>query len=595
MQPHSSIAMQRTLASAGAQMLLRRASGVLNPVGTSASSPTNSVLGAVRKSSSCPNFSSVGSSCGAMEPAGRDCGSSSSSSRLVGRARRRSGSCSGGIPPTWLARVASASFRSQQLARRQSTAATERPASIQEEGGGAAADVEGLLAQLRNADVELRRMRERLAAAERREQQLLRWRESQQDPVHGQPSPDPSRTCAAGTDGSKGPGLAAEMFKEEYPTLCGVIGGVGPEASADFLLNGVIKGRARLFRRLEQHRLKTSSSSSGESCVDAASEVSSADWSHAELMELDELREANPSECNGRPSPRSTDETAPHSTDRNAPLRPLRAGLGDQSHVPLLLYDNPQIPDRTTFILNSEQYGGDARQDVGDPGPALAATALALVEAGATNISVVCNTAHFFLPAIREAVPQHVQVLDMIELTILRAVRLARRAAAAAAQQRGEGSPPPPPPLTVRLGLLATTGTCQTGIYGATAARVGAHMGGGGGGVSIEVLTPGSVEGGSQADVHDSIYRPRGIKAGYVDVGSADGERNFELLMRQATLMAERGATTVIAGCTELPLVLTPELVAARDPRITVLNPAQVLADELVYLTLRERRRPPQC
>lgn len=406
-------------------------------------------------------------------------------------------------------------------------------------------------------------MRERLAAAERREQQLLGWRESQQDPVHGQPSPDPSRTCAAGTDGSKGPGLAAEMFKEEYPTLCGVIGGVGPEASADFLLNGVIKGRARLFRRLEQHRLKTSSSSSGESCVDAASEVSSADWSHAELMELDELREANPS-------------------------------LGDQSHVPLLLYDNPQIPDRTTFILNSEQYGGDARQDVGDPGPALAATARALVEAGATNISVVCNTAHFFLPAIREAVPQHVQVLDMIELTILRAVRLARRAAAAAAQQRGEGSPPPPP-LTVRLGLLATTGTCQTGIYGATAARVGAQMGGGGGGVSIEVLTPGSVEGGSQADVHDSIYRPRGIKAGYVDVGSADGERNFELLMRQATLMAERGATTVIAGCTELPLVLTPELVAARDPRITVLNPAQVLADELVYLTLRERRRPPQC
>ena len=336
-----------------------------------------------------------------------------------------------------------------------------------------------------------------------------------------------------------------EVFKRKYPTLCGVIGGVGPEASADFFLNGIIKGRARLFRHL---RLRTASvGRASTNLVSAAREVSSAPWREEDLLRLDEL--------------------IPAQGDAGAEL-------GDQSHVPLLMYDNPQIPDRTTYILNAKEYGGPEADVVADPGPALAASALTLVEGGANLICVVCNTAHFFLPEVRAAMPEGVVVLDMIELTVLAALRK-HQAAVAAGGKEG--------PL--RLGLLATTGTCSTGIYSATAARVAAEHG-----VGIEVLKPEMVEGGSQQDVHDSIYGPRGIKAGYADVSEPEGLHNFNLLMTQASLMAAGGAHYVIIGCTELPLVMNQARVGARDARITLVNPTQCLADEVVYLTLKDHR-----
>jgi aspartate/glutamate racemase len=240
---------------------------------------------------------------------------------------------------------------------------------------------------------------------------------------------------------------ATMMFKQDFPTLCGVIGGVGPEASADFLLNGVIKGRAKLFRHLRE------AASAGEQDLESvARHVSSAPWSASDLSRLEELA------C-------PEDHTL---------------AFGDQQHVPLLMYDNPQIPDRTAFILREE---GD--EHVADPGPALAASGMALVEAGANLICVVCNTAHYFLPDLRAAMPEGVQVLHMLELTVLHALRLHT------AKFQRDG------PL-LRLGLLATTGTCATGIYATTAADVGRECG-----VEIQVLTPSEVEGGSQSDVHD--------------------------------------------------------------------------------------------
>ena len=63
---------------------------------------------------------------------------------------------------------------------------------------------------------------------------------------------------------------------------------------------------------------------------------------------------------------------------------------------------------------------------MGDLGLTLAVTTPALVEGGATNNSVACSTEHFVMPALRGTVPKHVGVLDMIELTILWEVRLAR-------------------------------------------------------------------------------------------------------------------------------------------------------------------------
>ena len=58
--------------------------------------------------------------------------------------------------------------------------------------------------------------------------------------------------------------------------------------------------------------------------------------------------------------------------------------------------------------------------------------------------------------------------------------------------------------------------------------------------------------------------------------------RNAALLREQQDLLLTRGgASCVIAGCTEIPLVLEdgPEL----------LNPTQVLADHIIWRTLRDR------
>jgi aspartate/glutamate racemase len=72
------------------------------------------------------------------------------------------------------------------------------------------------------------------------------------------------------------------------------------------------------------------------------------------------------------------------------------------------------------------------------------------------------------------------------------------------------------------------------------------------------------------------------MQAGHADTRTTEGAHNAALLRDQQALLLERGgASCVIAGCTEIPLVL-PD-----GP--TLLNPSQVLADEIVWRTIRDR------
>ena len=132
-------------ASVGAQMLCRAGfmqvlssagagAGLLAGSITRAASPTNSILGAGRMSSSCPNCRSRVGSCAGMEALGMG-GSSVGGRAANSYVRGRSRSCHGQQAPTWLARVASANFRAQQLVCKYSAAAIEGPTPIQEERG----------------------------------------------------------------------------------------------------------------------------------------------------------------------------------------------------------------------------------------------------------------------------------------------------------------------------------------------------------------------------------------------------------------------------------------------------------------------------
>ena len=104
----------------------------------------------------------------------------------------------------------------------------------------------------------------------------------------------------------------------------------------------------------------------------------------------------------------------------------------DQEHVPTLIWSDTQIPDRTAGILGGREDEIFAR---------LLASAELLERAGCTAIAIPCNTSHYFVPRLQERL--HIPILNMIEET-------ARRL-------KAQGSP--------KVGILATDGTVQMGLY----------------------------------------------------------------------------------------------------------------------------------
>ena len=169
----------------------------------------------------------------------------------------------------------------------------------------------------------------------------------------------------------------------------------------------------------------------------------------------------------------------------------------DQAHIPILIDNNTAIPDRTAALL----YGGE------DPLPQMKKSARWLEQGGADCLIMPCNTAHNYHAALQKEVS--IPILNMIELTC------------EALKVRGIDC----------VGLLATTGTVQTGIYQSIADRYG-----------IRLFTPDET---GQAAVMDMIYR--GVKAGA-------GEYDTSVVESAVNNLFSAGAQTMILGCTELPL-----------------------------------------
>ncbi len=201
----------------------------------------------------------------------------------------------------------------------------------------------------------------------------------------------------------------------------------------------------------------------------------------------------------------------------------------DQDHIPVLIYSNPRIPPRNEAILQ----GGE------DPTPYLVEAARILEGGGAGLVAIPCNTAHHFLPRVRAGV--RIPILDMIEEAFLSARALIGGIKA--------------------IGLLATIGTVQSGVYRKTFARHG-----------ISILAP------SDADQERVQQAIRQIKAGTYD---RERQSVFEDI---GSSLAEAGAQAVILGCTEIPLGFNPS--RARYP---VVNSTRVLAQAAVDWALGRR------
>jgi aspartate racemase len=176
----------------------------------------------------------------------------------------------------------------------------------------------------------------------------------------------------------------------------------------------------------------------------------------------------------------------------------------DQEHIKALIYSNPKIPPRTDAILKRGP----------SPTPLIVEGFQCLKDSGADFVVMPCVTAHYFYPEVKDQVEiPFVSLLD-------EAVKWAKNEV----------------PELRKAGLVASSGTLESRLFHNAFAQA-----------SIEVITPEEEE---QDQVMDAIFGPKGIKAGFTSGFPK------ETLVSIAKVLIARGADAIIAGCTEVPLVL---------------------------------------
>jgi aspartate racemase len=203
----------------------------------------------------------------------------------------------------------------------------------------------------------------------------------------------------------------------------------------------------------------------------------------------------------------------------------------DQDHLRVVIDSNPQVPDRTAAIL----HGGPS------PVPAMMDGIRALERAGADFIVIPCVSAHFFLDELQQGTG--LPILSMFDV------------AAEHIRQHH--------PHIRTVGMLATTGTLQGGRFREKLQRSG-----------IETIVP---LGPDQERVMAAIYEIKGAPGGRDR--DAIGAEMREISGR----LIQRGAQGVIAGCTEIPLVLRPG-----DLRVPVFDTLLLLARAAIAAAGRE-------
>jgi len=176
----------------------------------------------------------------------------------------------------------------------------------------------------------------------------------------------------------------------------------------------------------------------------------------------------------------------------------------DQDHIPMLVDNNTKVPNRQAAIL----------EDGDDPGPIIGQMGRRLEEAGADFLVMPCNSAHAFLGPLTELTT--IPLISIIEVT--------------ADSCKDYSS----------AGILATDGCLQFGGYQQALRDRG-----------ITPLVP------DAPDVAELMRLITRIKAG------SKGSKVHQSMRVLASTLVERGAEAIIAGCTEIPLVL-------RDSKLTV-------------------------
>lgn len=198
----------------------------------------------------------------------------------------------------------------------------------------------------------------------------------------------------------------------------------------------------------------------------------------------------------------------------------LTPAKNDQDHIHLIVDNYPQIPDRTSAIIGNGN----------DPLPFMKQSAKRLEQAGADLLVIACNTAHYYLQDIQDTIK--VPIINMPNETARFIDEVGPRCVA----------------------LLATDGTMKTMLYQNSLRERG-----------VDVLEP---DDNTQAKIMEGIYA----------VKSGDFAKGKNLLVHASEMMINQGAQAVIAGCTEIPIILSD----VED--IQVIDPTHILAKKVVEI-----------
>lgn len=204
----------------------------------------------------------------------------------------------------------------------------------------------------------------------------------------------------------------------------------------------------------------------------------------------------------------------------------------DQEHLPLLVSSIPQIPDRTAAFLGEGT----------SPLPALVSSARRLADAGARLLVMPCNTAHLWFEPLQATLG--LPMLHLVDAALGEAVSQT--------------------PAGAAIGLLATRATQASGLY---VQRADA---------SVRWLMP----------TPDELAR--WVMPGIQAIKAGDLAQGATCLRQAAQALADRGAGSLVLGCTEIPLALDAERAG-----LPVIDATAALARATVAWALAQRAAAP--
>ena len=172
----------------------------------------------------------------------------------------------------------------------------------------------------------------------------------------------------------------------------------------------------------------------------------------------------------------------------------------DQEHLPTLILSDTGMPDRTTAILGGDAEGCYQR---------LLADARLLERSGCTVLAIPCNTSHFFADRLQQEL--EAPLIHMPRETVAVLARSGKR----------------------KVGVLATDGTVQTGVYQKECAAQGI----------LAVAPPPEVQKLVMGIIYDEIKR-----------GEKGSREKFAVIDRW---LRGAGCDSAILACTELSVYRT--------------------------------------